>query len=147
MIMLLFSHQVVSDSLQPNELQHARFPCPSPSPRVCPGSYPLIWWYHTTVSCSVVLFSSCPQSFPAAGSFPMSQLFASGGQSIGTSASSLEMSIQGWFPLRVTGFISLQSTGLSRFFSSTTVWEHQFFGPLPSFWSSSHVHTWLLERL
>ena len=93
-----------------------------------------------------VTFSSCLQYFPASGSFPMSQLFTSGGQSIGASASVLPMSIQGWFPLGLTGLISLQSKGLSRVFSNTTVWKHQFFSLQPSLWSKSHIHTWLLEK-
>ena len=95
---------------------------------------------------SVVPFASCPQSFPASGSFPMSQLFTSGSQSTGASASVLPMSIQGWFPLGLTGLISLQSKGLSRVFSNTTVWKHQFFSLQPSLWSNSHIHTWLLEK-
>ena len=114
-------------------------------PRVFPSSCPLHWWCHPTISCSVALFS-CLQSFPASGSFPMSQLFASGSQRIGASASVLPMSIQGWFPFRLTGLISLQSKGLSRVSSSTTVGRHQFFCALPSLWFSSHIHTWLLER-
>ena len=115
-----------------------------PFPRVCPSSCPLNWWYHPTISGSVALF--CLQSFPASKSFPMSQLFVSGGQRIGASASVLPMSIQGWFPLRFTGLISLQSKRLSRVSSSTTVRKHQFFGALPSLWFSSHIYTWLLER-
>ena len=107
-VMLVFSHSVVSDSLRPHELQHTRPPCPSPTPRVYPKSCPLSWWCHPTISSSVVPFSSCLQSFPASGSFPMSQLFASGGQSSGASASAsvLPMSIQDWFPLGWTGWIS-----------------------------------------
>ena len=124
-----FSHSVVSDSLQPHEPQHARSPCPSPTPRVHPNPCPLSRWCHPTISSSVVAFSSCPQSLPASGSFQMSQLFASGGQSIRVSASTsvLPMNIQGWFPLGWTGWISLQSMGLSRLFSNTTVQKHQFF--------------------
>ena len=138
----------MSDFLRNHGLQHARLHCPSPSPRACSNSCPLNWWYHPTISSSVVPFSSCPQSFPALGSFPVSQLFGSGGQSIGVSASSsvLTMSIQGWFSLGLTDLISLLSKGLSRVFSSTTVWKHQFFGTQPSLWSNSHICTWLLEK-
>ena len=118
-----FSCSVVSNSLQPHGLQHTRPPCPSATPRVYPNSCPLSQWYHPTISSSVIPFSSCLQSFPASGSFPMSQFFASGGQSIGVSASTsvLSMNIQDWFPLGWTGWISLQSKGLSRVFSNTTV--------------------------
>ena len=117
-------------TLQPHGLQHARPPCPSPTPRVYSNSCPLSWWCHPTISCSVVPFSYCPQSFPASGSFQMSQFFASGGQSIGASAlaSVLPMNIQDWFPLGWTGWISLLSKGLSRVISNTTVQKHQFFG-------------------
>ena len=120
---------VMSDSLQPHELQHARPPCPSPTPGVNPNSCPLRWWCHLTISISVFPFSSCPQSFPASGSFQMSQLFTSGGQSIGVSASTpvLPMNTQDWSPLGWTGLISLQSKGLSRVFSNTTVQKHHFF--------------------
>ena len=120
----------MSYSLQPHELQHARFPCPSPTPRTCSNSWPLSWWCHPTISSSVVPFSSCLQSFPASGSFQISQFFAWGDQSIGASASAsvLPMNIQGWFPLGLTGLISLLSKGLSRVFSNTTVQKHQFFG-------------------
>ena len=119
-----FSHSVMSDSLWPHELQHTRPPCPSPTPGDHPNPCPLSWWCHPTISSSVVPFSSCPQSFPASGSFQMSQLFASGGQSIGVSASTsvLTMNTQDWFPLGWTGWISLQSRGLSRVFSNTTLW-------------------------
>ena len=119
-----FSHSVVS------EPQHTRHPRPSPIPRVYPNSCPLSWWRHATISSSVVPFSSCPQSFPASGSFQMSQLFASGGQNIGVSASTsvLPMNIQDWSPLGWTSWISLQSKGLSRVFSNTTIQKHQFFG-------------------
>ena len=125
-----FSLSVVSDSLRPRRLQHTRPPCPSPTPRVYSNSYPLSRWCHPVISSSVVRFSSCLQSFPASGSFQMSQLFASGGQSIGVSASVsiLPMNIQDWSPLGWTGWISLQSKGLSRVFSNTTVQKHQFFG-------------------
>ena len=118
MMLLLFSHSVVSDSLQPHGLQHTRLPCPSLSPRVCSNSCPLSQWCHPTISSSVVPFSSCPQWFPASGSSPMCWLSTSGGQSIGASASAsfLPMSNQDWFPLGLTGLISLQSKGLSRVF-------------------------------
>ena len=121
-----FSRSVVSDSLRPHEPQHARPPCPSPTPGVYPNSCPLNRWCHPTISSSVVPFSSCPQSLPASGSFQMSQLFASGGQNIGVSASTsvLPMNTQDWFPLGWTGWISLQSKGLSRVFSNTTVQKH-----------------------
>ena len=124
-----FSRSVMSDSLQPHESQHTRPPCPSPTPRVYPNSCPLSWWCHPTISSSVVPFSSCPQSLPASGSF-LSQLFAWGGQSIGVSASAsvLSMNTQDWSPLAWTGWISLQSKGLSRVFSNTTVQKHEFFG-------------------
>ena len=124
-----FSHLVVSNSLQPHELQHARPPCPSPTPRVYPNPCPSSQWCHPTISSSIVPFSSCPQSFPASGSFPMSQLFASGGQSIGVSASTsvLPMNTQDWSPSEWTGWISLQFKRLSRVFSNTTVQKHQFF--------------------
>ena len=138
----------MSDSLQRHRLKHARSPCPLPTPRVYPNSCPLSRWYHATISSSLVPFSSCPQSFPASGSFPMSQLFTSGDQSIGASASAsvLPLNIQGWFPLELTGLISLQSMGLSRFFSNSTVQKHQFFLVQPSLWSNSHIHTWLLGK-
>ena len=123
-----FSHSVMSDSLQPHELQHTKPPCPSPTPRAYPHSCPLSWWCPPTISSSVVPFSSCPQSCPASGSFQMSQLFTSGGQSIGVSASKLvfPMNTRDW-SLGWTGEI-LQSKGLSRVFSNTTVQKHQFFG-------------------
>ena len=115
---------------------------------ICSNSCPLSQWCHSTISSSVIPFSSCLRSFPASGSFPMSQLFASGGQSIeaSTSAPVLPMNIQGWFPLGLTGLISLQFKGLSRVFSNTTVRKHQFFGAQPSSQSNSHIHTWLLEK-
>ena len=124
-----FSCSVVSDSLQPHESQHTRPPCPSPTPGVHPHPSPLSWWCHPTISSSVVPFSSCPQSFPASGPFPMSQLFASGGQNIGVSASASDhpVNTQDWSPSEWTGWISLQSKGLSRVFSNTTVQKHQFF--------------------
>ena len=127
---LQFNHSVVSDSLRSHGLQHARPPCPSPTPRIYSNLYPLSWWCHPTISSSVVPFS-CLQSFPASGSFQMSQFFVSGGQSIGVSASAsvLPMNIQDWFPLGWTDWISLQSKGLWRVFSNTTFPKHQFFGP------------------
>ena len=124
-----FSLSVLSDSWQLHGLQHTRPHCPSPTPRAYPNSCPPSWWCHPTISSSVVPFSSCPQSFPASGSFQMSQFLAWGGQSIGVSASTsvLPKNIQDWFPLRWTGWISLQSKGLSRVFSNTTVQKLQFF--------------------
>ena len=143
-----FSYSVVSDSLRPHEPQHARPPCPSPTPGVYSNSCPLSRWCHPTISSSIVPFFSCPQSFLASGSFPMSQLFISGGQSFGVSASASvsPMNIQDRFPLGLTGWISLQSKGLSRDFSNTTVQKHQFFGAQPSSQSNSHAHTGLLEK-
>ena len=128
----------MSKSLRPHESQHARPPCPSPTPRVYPNLCLSSQWCHPTISSSVVPFSSCPQSFPASGSFPVSQLFASGGQNIGVSASTsvLPMNIQDWFPLGWTDWISLQFKGLSRVFSNTTVQMHQFFGSQISLWLS-----------
>ena len=145
-LLLLFSHSVMSESLQPHGQQNAWLHCPSPSPGACSNSCPLSWWCHPTISSSVIPFS-CLQSFPTSGSFPVSWFFASGGQSVGPSASAsvLPMSIQGWFPLGLTGLISLQSKGLSRVFSSTMVQKHQFFGVQP-IWSNSPICTWLLER-
>ena len=143
-----FSSSVTSYSLLPQVLQHTRPPCPSPTPGVYPNSCPLSQWCHPIISSSVVPFSSCLQSFPAAGSFPMSQFFESGGQSIGVSASTsdLLMNIQDWFPLGWTSCISLLSKGLSRVFSNTTVQKHQFSGAHLSLQSNSHIHTWLLEK-
>ena len=125
-----FSHSVMSDSLQPHKLQHARPPCPSPTPGIYSNSCPSSQWCHPANSSSVIPLSSCPQSLPSSGSFLMSQLFAWGGQSIGVSASApvLPMNTQDWFPLGWTGWISFQSKGLSRVFSNTTVQKHQFFG-------------------
>ena len=142
-----FSCSVVSDSLWPHELQHARPPCPSPTPRVYPNSCPLSQWCHPAISSSDIPFS-CPQSFPASGSFQMSQLFTSGGQSIGVSAliSVLPMNTQDWSPLGRTGWISLKSKELSRVFSNATVQKHQFFGTQLCLWSNSHIHTWPLEK-
>ena len=143
-----FSRSVVSDSLWPHESQHARPSCPSPTPGVHSDSCPSSQWCHPTISSSVVPFSSCPQSLSASGSFTISQLFAWGGQSIGVpaSASVLPMNIQDWSPLGWTGWISLQSKGLARVFSSTTVQKHQFFGTQLSSQSNSHIHTWPLEK-
>ena len=143
-----FNCSVVSDSLLPHGLQHARTPCPSPTPRVHPNPCPLSRWWHPTISSSVVPLSSCPQSLPASGYFPVSQLFTSGGQSIGVSAlaSVLPMNTQDWSPLGWIGWISLQSKGLSRVFSNTTVQKHQFFSAQLSSQSNSHIHTWLLEK-
>ena len=143
-----FSCSVMSDSLQPHETQHARPPCPSPTPRVYPNPHPSSPWCHPAISSSVVCFSSCPQFLPALGSFPMSQLFAWGSQSIGVSASTLvlPMNTQDWSSLGWTGWISLQSRGLSRVFSNTTVQKHQFFNTQPSSQSHSHIYTWPLEK-
>ena len=147
-VLLLLSCSVVSDCLQPHGLQHTRLPCLSLSPRVCSNSCPLNRWCHPTTSFSVISFSFRLQSFPASGSLPMSWFLESGGQSIGVSASAsvLPMNIQGWFPLELTGLISLHSKGLSRVFSNTTVQKHQFFGSQLSLLSNSHIHTWLLEK-
>ena len=136
------------NSLRPRELQHARLPCPSPTPRVYPNSCPLSQWFHLTMSSSVVPFSSCLQPFPASDSFQMSQLFASGGQNIEVSASTsvLPVNTQDWSPLEWTGWMSLQFKGLSRVFSNTTVQKHQFFSAQLSSQSNSHIHTWLLEK-
>ena len=143
-----FSRSVVSSSLQPHELQHARPPCPSPTPGVHQDSRPLSQWCHPAISSSVVPFSSCPQSLPVSESFPMSQLFPWGGQSTGVSAlaSFLLKKSQGWSPSEWSGWISLQSKGLSRVFSNTTVQKHQFFGTQPSSQSNSHIHTWPQEK-
>ena len=143
-----FSCSVMSDSLRPHGLQHARPPCPSPTPGVYSSSRPLSWWCHPAISSSVVPFSSCLQSFPISGSFPMSHLFTSSGQSMGVSASTsvLPMNIQDWSPVGWTGWISLQSKGLSRVFSNTTVQKHQFFSAQLSSQSNSHIHTWPLEK-
>ena len=147
-ISVQFSHSVVSDSLWPHGLQHARLPCPSSTPRACSNSCPSSQWCHRTISSSVVPFSSHFQSFQASGSFPMSNFFASGSHSIGVSAlaSVLPMNIQGWFPLGLNGLISLLSKGLSRVFSNTTVQKHQFFGAQPSSQCNSHIHTWSQEK-
>ena len=143
-----FSRSVVSDSLRPNESQHGRPPCPSPTPRVHSDSSPSSQWCHPAISSSFVPFSSCLQSLPASQSFPVSQLFTWGGQSTRVSAlaSFLPKKSQGWFPLGWTGWISLQSKGLSRVFSNTTVQKHQFFGAQLSSQSNSHIHAWPLEK-
>ena len=135
-------------TLRPHESQHARPPCPSPTPEVHSDSRPSSQWCHPAISPSVIPFSSCPQSLPASESFPMSQLFASGGQSTGVSAlaSFLPKNSQGWSPSEWTGWISLQSKGLPRVFSNTTVQKHQFFGAQPSSQSNSHNHTWPREK-
>ena len=127
--MFQFSHLVMSNSLWPHGLQLTRPPCPSPTPRVYPNLCPLSWWYHPTISSSVIPFSSRLQSFPASGSFPVSQLFTSGGQSIGVSSSTsaLPTNTQDWSPLGWTGWITLQFNGLSRVFSNTAVQKHPFF--------------------
>ena len=142
-----FSRSVVPDSLRPHEPQHARPPCSSPTPRVHPNPCPLSWWCHSTISSSVIPFSSCPQSFLASGSFQMSQFFTSGGQSIGVSASVSvpPMNTQDWSPLEWTGWISLQSKGLSRVFFNTTVQKHQFFGAQLSSQSNSHFQVKLMS--
>ena len=143
---LLFSRSVVSDSVQSHGLQHARLPCLSLSPGACSNSCPLRQWCHPTISSFVAPFSSCLQSFLASEFFPMSWLFAPGDQIIGDLASILPMNMQDWFPLGLTGLISLKSKGLSRVFSSTTIWKHQFLGPQPFLLSISQIHTWLLEK-
>ena len=144
-----FSRSVMSDSGQPHGLQHARPPCPPSTPRACSNSWPSSQWCHPTISSFIVPFSSRLQSFSASGSFPMNRFFTSGSRTIGVPAlaSVLPMNIQGWFPLEWTGWISLQSKGLSRVFANTTVQKHQFFGAQLSSQSSSHIHTWLLEKL
>ena len=138
----------MSDSLWPHGLQHASPPCPSPSPGACSDSCPLSWWCHPIISSSVIPFSSCLQFFPASGFFLMNQLFTSGGHSIGASASAsiLPMNTQDWFPLGLTGLISLQSKGLSRGFSNTTVQKHQFFSAQPSLWSNCCINKKLLVQ-
>ena len=143
-----FSYSVVCDSLRPHESQHARPPCPSPTPRVYSNSFPLSWWYHTTIVSSVIPFFSRLQSFPTSGSFQVSQLFAWGGQNTGVSAltSVLPVNTQDQFTLGWSGWISLQSKGLSRVFSNATVQMYQFFGTQLSSQSNSHIHTWPLEK-
>ena len=137
LLVVVFCCSVMSDYLRSHGLQHARLPCPSPSPGVCSNSRPLSRWCHPTISSSLIPLSSCLQSFPASRAFPMSQLFASGGQSIGASASVLPMNIQGWFPLGLTGLTSLLSKELSRVFFSTTVQKYQFIGAE----FNTHIHT------
>ena len=149
--MYLHTHSSVQ-SLSPVQLyarQHIELPCPSPTPGACSNLRTSSQWCHPTTSSSVIPFSSCPQSFPASGAFPMSQFFTSGGQNIEASASAsvLPMKIQDWFPLGLTGLISLLSKGLSRVFSNITVQKHQFFGTQLSIWSISHIHTWLHSEL
>ena len=143
-----FRRSVMSNYLWPHGLHYGRPPCPAPTHGVYSNSCPLSWWYHPTISSSVVSFSSRLQSFPASGSFQMSQFFASGGQRIGVSASAsvLPMNTQDWSPLGWTGCISLQSKGLSRVFSNSTVQKHQFFSTQLSSQSNSHIHTWPLEK-
>ena len=142
-----FSHSVMSTYLWPQGLQHARLPCPSPSPRVCSNSCSLSQWCHPTISSFVAPFCSCLQSFPASGSFLISQFFPSGGQSTRVSAlaSVLPMNIQEWFPLGLTGLISLQSKGLSRVLN-LTVQKRKFFGAHLFLWSNTYIHVWLLEK-
>ena len=144
--LIQFSCSVMLDSLWPHGLQHTRLPRPSLSLEVCSNSCPLTQWCHPTISSSVTPFSSCPHSYLASGSFPMSWLFTLSDQSIRASVSVFPMNIYGWFPLRLTGLISLLSKGLSRVFSNTTVQKHQFFGTQPSSQSNSHIHTWPQEK-
>ena len=143
-----FSRSVVSDSLRPHELQHARPSCPSPTPGVHLNSCPSNRWCYPAISSSVTPFSSCPQSLPASESFPMSQFFAWGSQSTGVSvlATFLPKNTQDWSPFEWSDWISLQSKGLLRGFSNTTIQKHQFFGPQLSLQSNSHIHTWPLEK-
>ena len=139
---------ILSDSLRLHGVQHTRLPCPSLTPIACSNSYPSSQWCHPTISSSVIPFSSCLKSFSASGSFLMSQFLASGGQNTGASASAsvVPMNMQDWFPLGLTGLISLQSKGLSRVFSKTAVQKHQFFGTQLSSQSNSHIHTWPLGK-
>ena len=143
-----FSHSVMSDSLRPHESQHARPPCPSPTPGVHSDSSPSSQWCHPAISSWVIPFFSCPNFLPASESFPMSQLFTWGGQSTGVSAlaSFLPKNTQDWSPSEWTGWISLQSKGLSGVFSNTTVQKHQFYSAQPSSQSNSHIHTWPQEK-
>ena len=149
-MLLMFSHSVMSNSLRPHGLQHARLDYPSPSPGACSNSCPLSWWCHPTnhliLCCPLLLL---PSIFPSIRVFSNESApppMASGGQSMVASASVLSVNILGWFSLRLTGLISLLHKGCSRVFSSTTVRKHQFFGPQPSLWPNSHIHTWLLEK-
>ena len=148
MLWIQFSCSLVSDSLRPHESQHPRPPCPSPNPRVYTNSCPLSLWCHPAISSSIIPFSSCPQSFPASGSFSMSQLFTWCSQSIGISASTsvLPMNMEDWSPLGWTCWISLQSKRLSSVFSNTTVQKHQFFVTKLSSHTNSHIHTWPLKK-
>ena len=143
-----FSHSVISNSLQPHDLQHARPPCPSPTPRIHSNSCPLSQWCHPAISSSVVPFSSCSQSSPSSGTFPKSQFFTWAGQSIGVSAlpSALPMNTHDWSLLEWTGWTSLQSKGLSSVFSNSTVQKYQLFGAQLSSQSNSHIHTWPLKN-
>ena len=143
-----FSRSVVSDPLWLHGLQHIRLPCPSPTPGACSNSCPLSWWCHPTISSSVIPFSSSLQSFPASGSFPKGQFFGLGDQSIGVSPlpSVLPMNIQYWFPLGLTGLISLLFKGHARVLFNTTVQKHQFFSAQLYLYSESHIHTRLLEK-
>ena len=138
----------MANTLWPHGLQHNRLPSPSRTPRAYSNSCPLSRWCHSTISSSVIPFPSCLQSFLASGFFPMSQLFTSGGQNVGFSASTsvLPTNIQDWFPLRLNGWITLESKGLSRVFSNTIVQKHQFVGTQISLYSNSHIHTWLLGK-
>ena len=147
-ISVQFSHSVMSYSLRPHELEHTRPPCPSPSPRVHSNSRSPSRWYHPAISSSVFPFSSCPQSLPTSGSFPVSQLFTWSGQSTGVSAlaSVFPKNTQGWSPSEWICWISLQSKGLSRIFSNTTVQKHQFFSTQLSSQSNSHIRTWPQEK-
>ena len=144
-----FTHSVMSNSLWLHALQYTSLPYPSLFPSVCSNSFPLSGWCHPAISSSVIPFSSCFQSLQASGSFQKSQFFASGGQNTGgsSSASFLPTNILDWFPLGLTGLISLQSKGLLRAFSITTIQNHQFFGGQLSLWSNSHIHIWLLEKV
>ena len=148
LLVCLFNRPVMFDSLQPHGLQHARPPCPSPSPGICPASCSLHWWCHPAVSSSDTLFAFCPQSFLASETFPMSQQFASDDQITGASAlaSVLPMNIQCWFPLRLTGLISLLSMGFSGVFSGTIVWKHHFFDAPSSLPSSCYNCLWSLGK-
>ena len=138
----------MSNSLRPHGLQQTRLLCPPLSPEMSSNSHPLSWWCCLTISSSATPFSFCLQSFSASRSFSMSGFFASGGQSTRASASAsvLPMNIQGWFPLGLTGLISLQYKELSRVFSSTTIWKHQFFVTQHYLWSNTHIHIWLVEK-
>ena len=139
---------VMSDILQPHGQQHTRLPCPSPTPWACSNSCPSSHWWHPTISISVVPFSFCLQSYPATGSFQMTQFFTSGGQSIGVSASAsvLPINTPDWFSLGLIGLISLLSKGLSKFFSNTTIQKHEIFTAQLCLWSNSHIHTWLMDK-